>query len=49
LRGALHGARDAFLGVLDGYSLADLVRPRSRLRTMLAIAPASSAYDTTPA
>ena len=49
LRGALQRARDAFLGVLDGYSLADLVRPRSRLQTLLALAPASSAYDTTPA
>jgi Rrf2 family transcriptional regulator, nitric oxide-sensitive transcriptional repressor len=43
LRGALERAREAFLEVLDRYSLADLVRPRSRLRTMLAIAPVKSA------
>src|SRR5665647_27971 len=29
LRGALASARDAFLSVLDGYTLADLVRPRA--------------------
>jgi Rrf2 family nitric oxide-sensitive transcriptional repressor len=45
LRGALERARDAFLDVLDGYTLADLVRPRSRLRTMLSIAPRASARD----
>jgi Rrf2 family nitric oxide-sensitive transcriptional repressor len=40
LRGALERARSAFNDVLDDYSLADLVTPRSRLRTMLSIAPA---------
>jgi Rrf2 family nitric oxide-sensitive transcriptional repressor len=39
LRDALQRACSAFTDVLNGYSLADLVRPRSRLRTMLAIAP----------
>lgn len=39
LRDALQRACMAFTDVLDGYSLADLVRPRSRLRSMLAIAP----------
>lgn len=39
LRGALERAYLAFAGVLDEYSLADLVRPRSRLRAMLAMAP----------
>ena len=48
LRGALQRARDAFLHLLDGYSLADLVRPRSRLRTMLAIAPPGSVHGTNP-
>jgi Rrf2 family nitric oxide-sensitive transcriptional repressor len=43
LRDALDRACAAFTAVLDGYSLADLVRPRSRLRSMLAIAPAGSA------
>lgn len=37
LRDALERAYVAFIGVLDDYSLADLVRPRSRLRNMLAI------------
>lgn len=35
LRGALSGARDAFLSVLDGYTLADLVRPGAQLRKLL--------------
>jgi Rrf2 family transcriptional regulator, nitric oxide-sensitive transcriptional repressor len=39
LRDALQRACVAFTDVLDGYSLADLVRPRSGLRSMLAIAP----------
>jgi Rrf2 family transcriptional regulator, nitric oxide-sensitive transcriptional repressor len=47
LRGALQRARSTFLDVLDGYSLADLVRPRNRLRTMLAIAPPDSAHGAT--
>jgi Rrf2 family nitric oxide-sensitive transcriptional repressor len=34
LRGALHQARAAFLGVLDGYSLADLVENRDALREL---------------
>jgi len=37
LRKALHKAGDAFLDVLDGYTLADLTRPRSALRSLLAI------------
>ena len=40
LRTALTRASDAFFGVLDAYSLADLVRPRSQLREALAL-PAS--------
>lgn len=39
LRDALERAYTAFAEVLDGYSLADLARPRSRLRTMLSITP----------
>ncbi len=39
LRGALEHARSAFNDVLDDYSLADLVQPRSRLKTMLSIPP----------
>ena len=37
LRKVLHKAADAFLEVLDGYTLADLTRPRSALRSMLSI------------
>lgn len=43
LRDALERACIAFSEVLDGYSLADLVRPRNRLRTMLSIASAGNA------
>ena len=35
LRGALDEARQAFLAVLDRYSLADLVQLRPELRTLL--------------
>ena len=38
LRGALTKASDAFFEVLDSYSLADLVRPRSQLRKALDLA-----------
>src|SRR3989304_7748968 len=34
---ALAGARRAFLTALDQHTLADLVRPRARLRRLLAI------------
>jgi Rrf2 family nitric oxide-sensitive transcriptional repressor len=37
LRGALGEALDAFLGVLDGYTLADLLRPKRRLAQLLHI------------
>ncbi len=40
LRRALEKAEAAFLEVLDGYTLADLIRPGTRLRELLAIAPA---------
>lgn len=39
LRSALDKARLAFVDVLDGYTLSDLVRPRGPLRAFLAIAP----------
>ena len=35
LRGALHKALNAYLAVLDEYSLADLVKPRSALSRLL--------------
>lgn len=39
LRQALQHAAAAFLETLDGYSLADLVKPRGSLRRMLSIGP----------
>jgi Rrf2 family nitric oxide-sensitive transcriptional repressor len=33
----LEKARDAFVDVLEGYTLGDLVRPRGRLLGMLGI------------
>ena len=39
LRRALDKARVAFIEVLDGYTLGDLVRSRAPLRALLAIAP----------
>jgi Rrf2 family nitric oxide-sensitive transcriptional repressor len=37
LKGALTEARSAFLETLDGYTLADLVRPRRKLSALLAV------------
>ena len=37
LRGVLGEARDAFIGVLDRTTLADLVRPRASARTLMAL------------
>jgi Rrf2 family nitric oxide-sensitive transcriptional repressor len=39
LKGALGRALTAFLGVLDGYTLADLIAPDRRLRSLLAGGP----------
>lgn len=39
LQGALKKACLAFLEVLDGYSLSDLVNPKTPLRALLSIAP----------
>lgn len=39
LRHAIEQARDAFLAVLDRYTLADLIRPRAPLRGLLQIDP----------
>lgn len=39
LRRALDKARDGFLEVLDSYTLADLAKPRTQLRELLAIPP----------
>jgi Rrf2 family nitric oxide-sensitive transcriptional repressor len=40
LRKALAQARAAFIKVLDGYTLSDLVKPRASLQAMLSITPA---------
>jgi Rrf2 family nitric oxide-sensitive transcriptional repressor len=37
LRGALEKAGAAFVEVLDGYTLHDLVQPRARLRSLLSV------------
>jgi len=49
LRHALDKARQAFIDVLDGYSLGDLVRARTPLRALLAIAPSHTASASVPA
>jgi Rrf2 family transcriptional regulator, nitric oxide-sensitive transcriptional repressor len=49
LRGALHQARAAFLEVLDGYSLADLVGNRPALERLFGRDGARSAADRTQA
>lgn len=41
LRGALDGATQAFLRVLDDYTLADLLRPKARLTQVLLTRPAA--------
>ncbi len=42
LRSALDKASLAFVEVLDGYALSDLVKPRAPLRTLLSIAPSGA-------
>ncbi|HSU04263.1 MAG TPA: Rrf2 family transcriptional regulator [Acetobacteraceae bacterium] len=46
LRAALHRARQAFLEVLDGYTLADLVGRRSQLQKLLSIPARPERYPT---
>jgi len=43
LKNALQEARDAFMAVLDGYSLADLVKKRAPLSVLLARGPDKAA------
>jgi Rrf2 family transcriptional regulator, nitric oxide-sensitive transcriptional repressor len=43
LKRALKKACDAFLEVLDGYTLDDLVQPKARLTGLLGIAPIAAA------
>jgi Rrf2 family nitric oxide-sensitive transcriptional repressor len=47
LRGALHQARAAFLAVLDGYSLADLIENREVLRERFDSVPIPPAISAT--
>jgi Rrf2 family transcriptional regulator, nitric oxide-sensitive transcriptional repressor len=35
LRGVFHDATQAFFDVLDGYTLADLIKPRRALSSLL--------------
>ncbi len=49
LRGALQHARSAFLAVLDGYSLADLVENREVLRGLFTLVPKAAVATTDPA
>jgi Rrf2 family nitric oxide-sensitive transcriptional repressor len=42
LKRALERAREAFMEVLEGYTLADLVAPRARLASLLGIPPGAS-------
>jgi Rrf2 family nitric oxide-sensitive transcriptional repressor len=37
LKGVLDKARSAFVDVIDGYTLSDLVKPRARMQAMLAL------------
>jgi Rrf2 family transcriptional regulator, nitric oxide-sensitive transcriptional repressor len=42
LRGVLSDATDAFLAELDGYTLADLIKPRRELSSLLLDQPAAA-------
>jgi Rrf2 family transcriptional regulator, nitric oxide-sensitive transcriptional repressor len=44
LKRALAKARDAFMAVLEGYTLADLVAPRAGLAGLLGISPRAAAH-----
>jgi Rrf2 family nitric oxide-sensitive transcriptional repressor len=48
LRRALQKAYLAFVEVLDGYTLGDLVKPKTPLRTLLAIVPGDDKRTSTP-
>lgn len=49
LRSVLGEALDAFVSVLDGYTLEDLIAPRRRLARLLDLAPGGSKSALTPA
>lgn len=49
LRQAMKKAADAFLETLDGYTLADLARPRPEMQALLSIVPSRAEARLTPA
>jgi Rrf2 family transcriptional regulator, nitric oxide-sensitive transcriptional repressor len=46
LRGVLDEATQAFLAVLDGYTLADLIKPRKALSSLLLFEPRAASNAT---
>jgi Rrf2 family transcriptional regulator, nitric oxide-sensitive transcriptional repressor len=48
LKRALKSARDAFLEVLDGYTLNDLIQPAGRLTGLLGISPVNGVTSAEP-
>ena len=48
LKRALKAARDAFLEVLDGYTLNDLIQPGGRLTGLLGISPVNGVPSAEP-
>lgn len=48
LRQAMKKAADAFLETLDGYTLADLARPRPEMQALLSIVPSRAEARLTP-
>jgi Rrf2 family nitric oxide-sensitive transcriptional repressor len=49
LRRALEKAYRAFVEVLDGYTLSDLVKPKASLRTLLSLTPSDNKQASTRA
>jgi Rrf2 family transcriptional regulator, nitric oxide-sensitive transcriptional repressor len=49
LRRALEKAYRAFVEVLDGYTLSDLVKPKASLRTLLSLTPSANKQASTRA
>jgi Rrf2 family transcriptional regulator, nitric oxide-sensitive transcriptional repressor len=43
LKGVLAKAQSAFAGVIDGYTLSDLVKPRTRMQSLLLLQPRDGA------
>ena len=45
LKGVLDKARSAFVDVIDGYTLSDLVKPRARMQVQLSLASSDGAIS----